>query len=101
MNNEYILVPWPESQEYMEYPWFREEAILDTDAINGSSAYFIPKNRILEIADPDNIIKEVQEGLENMMSMFDLEQVIDAIVTIEYEQKQWAKENLTIKIDLL
>jgi len=41
--NEYILIEWPNSQNYMEQDWFNEEAHLCIDI---SSAYFIPKNRI-------------------------------------------------------
>ena len=45
----YVLVPWPESQEFMEEEWFQEEAILALGAEEsvGSSAYFIPVHRIL------------------------------------------------------
>ena len=45
----YILVPWPESQEYMEEQWFYDEAILAIGAEEkvGCSAYFIPVHRIL------------------------------------------------------
>jgi len=45
----YVLVPWPESQEYMEEQWFSDEAILALGAEEsvGSSAYFIPTHRIL------------------------------------------------------
>lgn len=39
--NTYVLVMWPESQFYMDYPWFEEEAILDIDNDTPSS-YFIP-----------------------------------------------------------
>lgn len=28
MNENYVLVRWPESQEFMECDWFRDEAIL-------------------------------------------------------------------------
>ena len=28
MNENYVLVSWPESQEFMECDWFRDEAIL-------------------------------------------------------------------------
>lgn len=47
MSNVYILIEWPDSQEYMEEEWFEEEAILATPHEDGSlsSAYFIPKNR--------------------------------------------------------
>ncbi len=47
--DKYILIPWPESQDYMEQPWFRKEAILyqpmdEQEYLD--SAYFIPENRI-------------------------------------------------------
>ena len=47
----YILVPWPESQEYMDEDWFDEEAILalGIEESVGSSAYFIPATRILNL----------------------------------------------------
>lgn len=41
ISNEYILIPWPDSQEFMEKEWFDGEAILFSN-----SAYFIPKNRL-------------------------------------------------------
>lgn len=45
----YVLVQWPESQEYMEEEWFNDEAILalGSEDITGSSAYFIPIKRIV------------------------------------------------------
>ena len=45
----YSLVEWPESQEYMEEEWFDEEAIFcgGSEEKTGSSAYFIPINRIV------------------------------------------------------
>ena len=46
MENEYVLVTWPESQELMEEEWFEEEAVLDAEAKFGSSAYFIPTYRL-------------------------------------------------------
>lgn len=33
----YILIEWPESQDYMEKEWFAEEAVL-----HDNSSYFIP-----------------------------------------------------------
>jgi len=38
----YKLVLWPESQTYMDEPWFDEEAFLAIDAFGESQAYFIP-----------------------------------------------------------
>ena len=46
----YVLVEWPESQDYMEEDWFNEEALLALgceDSV-GSSAYFIPIKRVLQ-----------------------------------------------------
>lgn len=45
----YILVPWPEVQQYMEEQWFYDEAVLATGAEEkvGCSAYFIAAHRIL------------------------------------------------------
>ena len=48
IEDSYTLVPWPESQDYMNKKWFRKEAILETEAKFGSSAYFIPTKRILK-----------------------------------------------------
>ena len=44
MNNLYVLVEWPESQDFMEEPWFQEEAVLHPEL---SAAYFIPEHRII------------------------------------------------------
>ena len=46
MENEYVLVTWPESQELMEEEWFEEEAVLEVEGKFGGSAYFIPKDRL-------------------------------------------------------
>ena len=47
--NLYILVQWPDSQEFMEEEWFEEEAILalGSEDKTGSSAYFIPIKRFV------------------------------------------------------
>lgn len=44
----YILVSWPDSQVYMDKDWFDEEAVLEVEGRFGSSAYFIPIERILQ-----------------------------------------------------
>lgn len=46
-SDAYVLVEWPDSQVFMDEDWFEEEAILDTEAKFGSSAYFIPLKRII------------------------------------------------------
>lgn len=45
----YVLIEWPESQEFMEEEWFEEEAILalGSEDKTGSSAYFVPIKRIV------------------------------------------------------
>jgi len=44
------IVIWPDSQEYMEMPWFENEATLINDGVGvelfGGSAYLIPKVRL-------------------------------------------------------
>jgi hypothetical protein len=48
MNDIYKLVLWPESQTYMDEPWFDDLAILaDADSIGEGQAYFIPIEHIL------------------------------------------------------
>ena len=54
MNEEYILVPFPEVQQYMGMKWFRQECYLCqafSDQKHIDSAYFIPKNRVQECND--------------------------------------------------
>lgn len=49
---KYVLVTWPESQMLMEHDWFNE-CILMNDENHledvGSSAYFVPEERIDEL----------------------------------------------------
>jgi hypothetical protein len=49
MEDCYVLVQWPESQDLMEEEWFDEEAILalGSEDKTGSSAYFVPIKRII------------------------------------------------------
>jgi len=43
MRDLYKLVLWPESQTYMDEPWFENEAVLaDFATIGEAQAYFIP-----------------------------------------------------------
>ncbi len=51
MEETYLLIKWPESQELMEYPWFQDECFLAVgkEDITGSSAYFVPQSRINEL----------------------------------------------------
>ena len=45
----YLLVQWPETQVLMDYGWFDAEASLADFHKFGSSAYFIPQSRWLEL----------------------------------------------------
>ena len=46
-SDNYKLVLWPESQTYMEEPWFEEEAVLaDCEQLGESQAYFIPIDKV-------------------------------------------------------
>ena len=55
IKTEYVLVTWPESQDYMDEPWFDTEAFLaNNDRVIqdvGCSAYFIPSDRIKTLKD--------------------------------------------------
>lgn len=46
--DHYVYIQWPESQDYMEHDWFKEEAILDNSENATSSSYLIPENRYME-----------------------------------------------------
>lgn len=49
ISNSYVLVHWPKSQQYMEEPWFDDEAVLAQDLGDVSSgAYFIPLKRLIQ-----------------------------------------------------
>ena len=51
--SHYILVKWPESQEYMDKKWFNAEAILASghETSTGYAAYFIP----ISLIDPKHL----------------------------------------------
>lgn len=48
LQESYVLVQWPESQELMEEEWFDEETILDVEGKFGGSAYFVPAKRLIK-----------------------------------------------------
>ena len=73
MKDNYVLVSWPESQDFMECDWFRDEAILalGSEDRTGSSAYFIPLNRYIEsLPEKDGIKKGEIENLIKELSKF-------------------------------
>lgn len=47
----YVVVTWPEIQDYMHFDWFDKECYLINDSKGqddfGSSAYFIPTSRLI------------------------------------------------------
>ena len=50
--NEYVIVEWPDSQIIMEQEWYDECYLINDDkGLNdfGSSAYFVPKKRFMEL----------------------------------------------------
>ena len=54
MNEEYILIPWPDVQDLMVEEWFRKECYLCQsfeDQEHFDSAYFVPKGRVNEYND--------------------------------------------------
>ena len=52
-SDNYTLVLWPESQTYMDEPWFDELAILaDAESIGESQAWFIPLDKVNETLNP-------------------------------------------------
>lgn len=55
----YVLVPFPEVQDYMEEQWFYDEAILAVGAEDrvGTSAYFIPAYRIIQETKDDFVCR--------------------------------------------
>lgn len=57
MKNNYILVKWPNSQLYMDEPWFDDEAVLASGR-KKNAAFFIPENRIIN---NDYIVNRVKE----------------------------------------
>lgn len=63
MENQFTLVLWPESQNLMEYSWFRNECVL-YQTFDGEedhdSAYLVPNNRMEEInsGNTNNIIDD-------------------------------------------
>lgn len=64
MNDFYVLVQWPWSQEFMEEDWFQDEAIFcgGSEDKTGSSAYFIPVNRIEErVFTKQEVIEKIKE----------------------------------------
>jgi hypothetical protein len=76
----YVLIQWPESQSFMEEPWFDDEAILALGAEEqtGSSAYFIPEERLLN---NDTIITRVKE----LCNQFETTAEEDEYVEKEFE----------------
>lgn len=72
MKDNYVLVSWPESQDFMECDWFRDEAILalGSEDRTGSSAYFIPIKRYLEFFEDKFKASQIQDMVEELASIY-------------------------------
>ena len=70
--NNYILIQWPESQQYMEYDWFKNEAILGE-----KSSCFIPENRIIEIKGNIYILNKSKELANQLITTLEEDNIID------------------------
>lgn len=71
MENTYVLVEFPESQEYMEEDWFAEEAVLH---VGLPSAYFIPEHRLIN---NDYIVQRVEELAQELTATEEQEREIN------------------------
>lgn len=60
MQETYIHVLWPESQEYMDKEWFQDEAFLGPNA-----SYFIPKHRVKDFSDENFSAAEIEAFKEH------------------------------------
>jgi hypothetical protein len=51
IKDTYVLVEWPETQQYITKDWFNSEAILSESHLtkSGKAAYFIPTERIIKV----------------------------------------------------
>jgi hypothetical protein len=61
LENVYLLVKWPESQVIMDEEWFDKEchlADMERDPSVGSSAYFVPMNRVRHLESKLRMINE-------------------------------------------
>lgn len=74
MKSSYVLVNWPDSQEYMEESWFGDEAILalGSEEKTGSSAYFIPLQRYIETLPVKDRIKHqvIRDFVEDLSRLY-------------------------------
>ena len=95
----YILVLWPESQEFMDEEWFEHEAFLADHVSVAGSAYFIPEERIInneyitqrveELASQFTSTEEEKEEMYKAWEEMDFDGGItteEAILTIKFQQ---------------
>jgi len=67
---KYVLVAWSDNvQAFMEYPWFKDECILD---INSPSDYLVPIKRYKQVMNdrkmslPNTLLKSALATLEDL-----------------------------------
>lgn len=113
MNERYILVLWPETQELMGERWFEREAILVTEEKFGSSAYFIPEKRIkgveilskyIELASKfahDRTFHESSDIINNEDEMYTKENPLKYTKEIQNRFDQWYDYYLSYTIKIL
>ena len=46
-----------------------------------------------------SIVYEVQKGLNSLLDSFGLEDIVDESIDLEDDEKEWAKEHLTISVE--
>jgi len=107
--DEYVLIQWPESQEFMEEDWFEDEAILDTEGRLGPSAYFIPKHRIESYGKKQKakpkIIELLDEEVESLLngnevSIFeDEDENIKVIIKIPDTERNLIRKDILERYD--
>lgn len=72
---EYILIPWPQSQDYMDKEWFQDEA-----CIGPESSFFIPAKRVHYFQ------KKLHNTLMKIASDFAENAAVDEIKSSDYER---------------
>jgi hypothetical protein len=82
MSYNYVLIEWPESQDFMEEKWFQGEAILANEDQFSSSSYFIPEERIIN---NEYILQRSKELAKELKSTDEEDKYINS---------QWEKEGL-------
>jgi formylglycine-generating enzyme required for sulfatase activity len=96
--NKYVIITWPESQDLFEQPWFDECHLVNDDQgleNFGSSAYFVPENRVNEMKSEN--VSDFIEMVPVEGGTFQFQDEITVIVSnfmigkYPVTQKQWVE----------